>query len=354
MAADGSPNAWTVVDLFSGAGGASYGFKAHSGFDVIGAADVELGKPSTGHGALDCNGTYLQNIGIDPVAVDLGVIEPSALANRMGVKSPISVLVACPPCTGFSRTNAKNHVHDDPRNSLVAKVADFVEHFQPQVVFLENARELLSGRFTHHFAQFSERLQGQGYTIRAEVHMLTRFGLPQQRERSIVIAVKEGLPLPGLADLWEGYSIDEKSTHVRRAIWDLPPIESGQVHPDDPAHTSTFFEGTSLQRIKAIPQNGGSWGDLLADPTKKKYLIPAMLRAADRGRLNQFCDVYGRMAWDRPAPTIKRECSHVGNGRYLHPEQNRLCTVREMAVLQGFPLNYRFSAKSRKNAYRNI
>jgi DNA (cytosine-5)-methyltransferase 1 len=344
----------TVVDLFSGAGGASHGFHAHPAFKIIGAADVEVGKPSTGHGAIDCNSTYLANIGVNPIAADLGVIDPSDLADRMGVQSGIDVLIACPPCTGFSRAIANNHVRDDPRNSLVARVADFVTAFEPKVIFLENARELMRGRFTHHFDQLTSRLHRQGYLVRGDVHMLTRFGLPQQRERSLVIAVKDGFPLRGLEELWEGYVVDEKATHVRRAIWDLPPVESGQTYPYDPAHTSTLSEGLALQRIKAIPQNGGSWADLLTDPSKRKYLIPAMLRAAERGRLNSFCDVYGRMTWDRPAPTIKRECAHVGNGRYLHPEQHRLCSVREMAVLQGFPRSYRFPSASRKNAYRNI
>jgi DNA (cytosine-5)-methyltransferase 1 len=109
-----------------------------------------------------------------------------------------------------------------------------------------------------------------------------------------------------------------------------------------------------LARIRATPVNGGSWADLLSDPEKRKYLTPAMLGAEARGRLNQFCDVYGRMAWDRPAPTIKRECSHIGNGRYAHPEQHRLCTVREMAILQGFPRTYQFPGTSRKNSYRQI
>jgi DNA (cytosine-5)-methyltransferase 1 len=349
-----SPGSWSVVDLFSGAGGASYGFHAHPKFRVIGASDVEVGKPSTGHGAIDCNSTYLANIGVSPIAADLGVIDPADLADQMGVGSQIDVLIACPPCTGFSCTIADNHIRDDPRNSLVAMVADFAPVFQPKVIFLENARELLRGRFTHHFRQLTERLQEQGYRVRGDIHMLTRFGLPQQRERSLVIAVKDGLPLPGLAELWAGHYLDEKATHVRRAIWDLPPIESGNTHPDDAAHSSTLSEGLSLQRIKAIPQNGGSWADLLADPAKRQHLTPAMLRAANSGHLNWFCDVYGRMAWDRPAPTIKRECSHVGNGRYLHPEQHRLCTVREMAILQGFPRDYRFPTTSRKNAYRNI
>lgn len=344
----------SVVDLFSGAGGASYGFHANGMFQIVGAADVEIGKPSTGHGAIDCNATYLANIGVAPVAADLAVVEPAELGRMMAVVPGIDVLIACPPCTGFSRVVANNHVRDDPRNSLVARVAGYAEYFAPRVIFMENARELLRGRFGHHFERLRESLESMGYRVRADVHMLTRFGLPQQRERSLILAVRDDVDLMGLEDLWRGLAVDEKATHVRRAIWDMPPIESGLVPADDPVHTSTRSEGAMLERIRAIPRNGGSWADLLDDPRTEQFLIPAMWRAVERGRLNQFCDVYGRMAWDRPAPTIKRECSHVGNGRYTHPQQDRLCTVREMAILQGFPRHYRFPMASRKNAYRNI
>jgi DNA (cytosine-5)-methyltransferase 1 len=95
--------------------------------------------------------------------------------------------------------------------------------------------------------------------------------------------------------------------------------------------------------MRAIPKDGGSWADVMHDPAitdrQKEYLlIPAMFRA----RPGSFPDVYGRMWWDRPAPTITRECAHVGNGRYTHPEQDRLLTVREMSLLQGFPRDYVF------------
>lgn len=148
----------------------------------------------------------------------------------------MDTLIACPPCTGFSRLVAKNHLRDDPRNSLVARVAEYAAYFQPRVIFMENARELLRGRFSHHYGRLRESLESMGYRVRGDVHMLTRFGLPQQRERSVVLAVRDGAPLPGLEDLWRGLMVDEKATHVRRAIWDLPPIESGQTLDADPAH----------------------------------------------------------------------------------------------------------------------
>jgi DNA (cytosine-5)-methyltransferase 1 len=78
-----------------------------------------------------------------------------------------------------------------------------------------------------------------------------------------------------------------------------------------------------------------------------------MTRRVARGDFGSHPDIYGRMWWDRPAPTIKRECSHVGNGRYAHPEQDRLCTVREMSILQGFPRDYQFTG-TLANMYRHI
>lgn len=344
-----------VVDLFSGGGGMSCGFYAHSAFDLVGAADVEVGKPSTGHGAIGCNDTYEANLKVEPLAVDLSVISADELAEKMPADvDDLEVLLACPPCTGFSRAISKNWAEDDPRNSLVARVADHVARMKPRVFMMENVPQLLNGNFRHHFAALRENLQGMGYKVHASSHALSRFGLPQQRERALVIAVSSDLPLYTLEDLWQGYEVSSQATTVRRAIAHLPRVATGDAHPDDSNHTSTLLKGESLERIAAMPHNGGSWPDLLGNPDTEKYLIPSMRKAVDRGRLNSYCDVYGRMSWDKPAPTIKRECSHVGNGRYAHPEQDRQCTVRELGILQGFPSDYMFTGGSRKNLYRQI
>lgn len=334
----------------------SYGFAVHPEFDVVGAADVEVGKPSTGHGAIACNLTYAANMGVQPLDVDLGVIDSDnlpALWNSVSARNP-KVLLACPPCTGFSRAVSKNHSEDDVRNSLVGRVAEFAATLRPQLIFMENVPQLLNGSFSQHFQSLKMRLEKQGYTVQGEVHRLRDFGLPQQRERALIIAAADGIEIRTLADLWDGYGVHPAATTVRRAIASLPAIETGLADPNDSAHTSTGLQGLSLDRMKAIPADGGSWSDLLADPALHKYMIPSMWKAVERKRLNSYSDIYGRMSWDKPAPTIKRECSHVGNGRYGHPEQHRMCTVRELAVLQGFPSDYLFRGTSRKNLYRQV
>jgi DNA (cytosine-5)-methyltransferase 1 len=345
----------TVVDLFSGAGGMSAGFAAHPSFRVIGAADAEIGKPSSGIGTLGCNSTYERNIGIRPLRVDLRTIDAGELRERLGLSEAPTVLLACAPCTGFSRALPTNHLVDDARNSLVGRVGEFVDALKPQVLLMENAREILMGRFSGHFAALRERLEQRGYGVAASTHLLSRFGLPQRRERALVVAVDETLPLLDLDDLWQGLHASTTATHVRHAIGSLPPVADGERHPADPMHVSPrVISPLNRARLAAIPADGGSWADLVGQPNAEALLTPSMQRRAAVRDFGSHPDVYGRLAWDRPAATIKRECGHIGNGRYAHPEQDRLCTVREMALLQGFPSNYMFDAASLTNMYRHV
>jgi DNA (cytosine-5)-methyltransferase 1 len=349
---------WQVIDLFSGAGGMSFGFRANPRFKVTAAVDVEVGKPSTGFGALECNRTYRANVGIQPLALDLAEVSGQDLSRALAPRlegRPVTVLCACPPCTGFSRTVAANHLRDDPRNSLVARTALFVEEFGPDIVFMENARELITGNFSEHFATLRRALESLGYRVEGATHFLSKFGLPQQRERALVTAVKKPRALRTLDDLWEGYGLRPEALTVRRGIGKLPVLAAGATDPADDAHTATdFSDELTRARIAAVPHDGGGWIDLLHHPRAEEFLTPNMWRLVELRRTNSYCDIYGRMWWDRPAPTIKRECCHVGNGRYAHPEQDRLCTVREMAILQGFPAHYRFVGRSRKNLYRQV
>lgn len=340
---------FNVVDLFSGAGGMSHGFAAHGSFELIGAADAEIGKPTTGDGRLQCNSTYKSNIGVEPKRVNLADVAASDLRKVLEIgERKVNILSVCPPCTGFSRTNPQNHLRDDARNGLVSKAADFAIGLDADVVVMENARELIRGNFMHHYRAFREMLEDNGYNVFGRSYMLNRFGLPQVRERSIIIAAKNELPLYTLESMWDGWGVKESAKTVRRAL----SVASRAKRANH--RFPSFGSDTVKKRLAAIPHDGGSWMDLLGHPEADELLTGSMKRIAAAKKFGSYPDVYGRMAWDKPAPTIKRECAHIGNGRYAHPEEDRLLSVAEMALVNGFPHHYKFSGASLANIYRHI
>lgn len=333
----------------------SCGFDRHPAFEIVGAADAQIGKPSSGARTLGCNASFLRNIGVEPLELDLGAVNPEELCDLLALRDAPAVLSACAPCTGFSRTLARNHVLDDERNSLVVRVGMFARVLRPQVIVMENARELLMGRFAGHFAALRQTLEALGYHVVPQVYFLSAFGLAQRRERALVVAMTKEHPPLGLSDLWAGLGVREEATHVRRAIAHLPEVKAGIAHASDPMHASPrILSDVNQRRLAAVPHDGGSWVDLIDHPQADELLTPSMKRRAAIGDFGSHPDVYGRLWWDRPAATIKRECGHIGNGRYAHPEQERLCTVREMALLQGFPDDYQFASSRLANLYRHV
>jgi DNA (cytosine-5)-methyltransferase 1 len=314
----------------------SAGFKAHPAYEIIGAVDRQLAKPSAYSGpGTSCNDTYEANIGIEPLNVDIFDLDPLLWRrDHLGVDvGDLGVLISCAPCTGFSQKNAANHAGDDRRNSLVARSADFVAELMPELFVMENVKELMMGANAHHWDALRTRLEALGYHVSAEVHDLVRYGLPQLRRRALIMARRDGPVEPLHPPEGQG------TRTVRDAIAHLPKLAAGEQDPHDPMHVSPTHNERTMQRIRATPHDGGSWGDLLGTE-HESLLIPSMLRAGRRA--GSFSDAYGRLWWDQPARTVTRECGHPGNGRYLHPEQDRMLTVREMALIQGFPPDYEF------------
>jgi DNA (cytosine-5)-methyltransferase 1 len=331
---------WTVADLFSGCGGMSCGFDRHGRYKIVGAVDRQLGKPGRGESggsSTGCNPTYASNIGVEPLDADIFELDPAVWRREhLGLeRAELAVLISCAPCTGFSQKNAANHATDDRRNSLVTRTGDFVAELLPEVFVMENVKELLSGRNGHHFAGLRARLAQLGYHVSAGVHDLVDYGLPQLRKRALVIAHRDR-DLPPLGALPR-----RAPRTVREAIGHLPALEAGATDPRDPMHACPRPNARSMERIRATPHDGGSWAELVG--RRDDLLIPSMRRPGRRA--GSFPDIYGRLWWDQPARTITRECAHPGNGRYLHPEQDRHLSVREMALLQGFPPEYRFEGR---------
>ena len=337
----------TVLDLFSGCGGMSAGFDHYSdSFRIVGAVDKQVARPGNGSGpsaSTSCNATYEINLGVRPLCLDLERIASPDIMGRIGIrKGELDVLIACPPCTGFSQKNPRNHNGEDPRNGLVERISLFAEGLEPRFVVMENVPALASGVHLPRLRKLVEDLELLGYEVWCDTVDFSKRGLPQRRRRLVLIASLD-VEVPRL-DSEDAVEIRT----VRDAIGHLPPISAGETHPEDEMHRAPGLTPPVLRRISAIPHDGGSWSDILDDKTlsdseKATLLIPSMLS----GSRNSFPDVYGRLAWDRPAVTITRECAHVGNGRFVHPDQDRLLSVREMAILQGFPEDYSFAGNLR-------
>ena len=332
----------------------SAGFSQRSGWQIVAAVDLEVAKPSgKSAGETDCNDIYEANHGLRPIAADLAVLPPPQLREITGLaRGEVGCLISCAPCTDFSRANPNNHLSDRERNTLVGRSGDFVEDLLPDVFVMENARELITGNHPQHWQGLRQRLADLGYDVRADIHFLSQFGLPQVRERALIIASRVGKART-LEDLWEGWRVERNAITVRSALDRLN--EWIATHGED--SDGAAFPGMGAEvtaRLAVTPPDGGGWVDVARNKATRHLCTPNCLRRWESKKLGSHPDVYGRMWWDRPAPTIKRECAHVGNGRYSHPELNRLLTVREMATLQGFPFNYRFPVSSVANRYRAI
>ena len=308
----------TAVDLFSGCGGLSCGL-IKAGFSVAAAVEIDLKAQAT---------YRLNHPGVHLYEQDIRSLDPAQVLRDAGLKpGELDLLAGCPPCQGFSRLRTKNQktsVKDD-RNNLVADFLRFVRVMMPKTIMLENVPALAKdGRFT----KMRNQLSRLGYE--AVVHVLDAadYRVPQRRKRLIMLASRVHKPeiAPKAAT---------KIT-VRQALKGVgaPSRTKDKLHAVSENRTSAVRELIAL-----IPKNGGSRSDL-----GQEFQLDCHKRSSG------FRDVYGRMSWDDVAPTITSGCHNPSKGRFLHPSYNRTITLREAALLQGFPKKYRFDVSHGKEA----
>lgn len=328
MAGAGEPP--TVIDLFAGAGGTALGF-LQAGFRILAAVEND---PNAAR-------TYQQNIGVSPKVCSITEIDPKTLLQEIGLEpEELDVLVGCPPCQGFTRLRNEAG-REDPRNNLILDYIGFVRTFRPRFAVFENVPGL---RLTAHGRGFYDRLlaelEREGYIIEARLVDAADYGVPQHRRRIIVVAGLGQEPpfpekthaAPESREVAAGKCLPWRT--VRWAISDLPPVEAGEEKEENgayPNHAASRVGERVLSFIRLVPKDGGG---------RKQVEEKFWLRC--HRRHNGHKDVYGRLAWDRPAGTITSGCINPSKGRFVHPEQDRALTLREAARLQGFPDNFRF------------
>lgn len=299
------------VDLFCGAGGLTHGL-IDSGLRVTAGVDSD--------GA--CKHPYTANHeGIAFHQSDVAQLTPSDVESWFAGAS-VRVLAGCAPCQPFSSYAQRYETVGTERWALLNHFARLVRAIHPEIVTMENVPTV-----TKHdvFSDFIMMLECHGYYVWFEVVDCTKYGLPQHRRRTVLLASQYG-PI----QLSKPRKSKEKT--VRDVLKGLSTLRHGSTNRKDPLHTASGLSPLNLERIKSS-KPGGSWRDW------PKHLV-AKCHRKEGGKT--YPGVYGRMQWDEPSPTLTTQFFGFGNGRFGHPSQARGLSLREGAILQGFPKSYSF------------
>ena len=346
-------NNYTAIDLFSGAGGLSEGFK-QAGFQVLAANDFDAYSAET------YRTTHPGTKFLDGPIQEITAVQLLKASNLK--KGELFCLVGGPPCQAFSVYNHQRGMHDE-RSGLFREYLRIVEGVFPMWVIMENVTGMTSVANGLAIKEISDGLKKLGYS-NFEYRQLNaeEYGVPQERRRLFFIANRLGLPILWPEPTNDGQHIPFNS--VTDAIFDLPVLQNGEGEPEQPYtvttgltsfqkemrnggqtvynHIAPKLSETNLERMNYIPQ-GGSWRDI------PKHLLPAGMQRAKR---SDHTKRYGRLRPQGLSSTILTKCD-IHWGAYIHPFQNRTITVREAARFQSFPDSFIFQGP-RTEQYRQV
>lgn len=320
-------NAPKTLALFSGCGGMSLGFAAE-GYNLIGHVEIE---PSA-------NAIYEDNFPNSMLLEkDICLITDEDLKKWENEYGPIDVIIGGPPCQGFSLAGKRDP--NDIRNQLYKYYVHIVAILRPKVFVMENVR-LLTSMKTPDGTLFIENIlsafQQEGYTVTKEEINTYEYGVPQSRERIILVGVRNDINQGNFVFPLPTHNISKpnqtpvvldckQALTFRDATHDLPNIESGESSTD-PLHWSVVHPEHVIRWLKNVPEGCS------AHENKDPSLRPP----------SGFNTTYKRIIWDEPCSTISTNFSMISGCRNVHPTATRSLTIREAARVQSFPDEFIF------------
>jgi len=315
-----------AVDFFCSGGGMSFGMQ-QAGINIIAGIDCDP----------DCKETYEANIkGAKYILADVYKLKEEDLSKEVYIKKNDDnlVMIGCSPCQYWTiiRTTKDKSIQS---KDLLHEFHRFVKFYNPGYVVVENVPGILRRTKESGLDVFINDLKKRGYSVHYEIVNLNNYGVPQTRKRFSLIAnrvnKKEIFP-----------KIDNSCPIVSDFIGEkngFPKILAGHKDLTEFRHTAAGLSDKNLKRLKLTPINGGS--------RKSWANTKLQLEAYKKNKGNvSFNDTYGRMSWEKPAPTITTKFFSISNGRFAHPEENRPISLREGAVLQTFTKNYKLLVRS--------
>ncbi len=304
----------SAIDLFCGIGGLSYGLKK-AGIPVLAGVDLDE----------SCRFAYEQNVQAEFFLKDISKVRGEEINEKYwSDNDQVKILAGCAPCQPFSsHLNKVKNKKQTKRWRLISEFKRLVEETNPDIVTMENVPNLANQKIFEDYVIFLER---KSYFVSYSNVYCPDYGIPQKRRRLVLLASKCG----EISLIPKTHSAENYIT-LRQAIGHLPPVAAGEVCESDPLHRTTKLSGINLRRIKASKPDG-TWLD---------WSKGLQLACHKKKTGKTYKAVYGRMSWDEPSSTITTQFYNYGTGRFGHPTQNRALTIREGAILQTFPEDYK-------------
>jgi DNA (cytosine-5)-methyltransferase 1 len=347
-----------AADLFSGAGGLSLGLEA-AGYRVVFAADRDP----------EAVETHRHHFGGFMLNWDLGKPEHIAAIARLMSEAKVELLAGGPPCQPFSRAGRNKIRHrvrsgfSDPseeRRDLWRSYLEVIKIAKPPAVVMENVPDMVLDQEMFILRTIVHELEELGYAVEERLVDTSRYGVPQFRQRLILVALRDGKEFRWPAE------VPDKVT-VWNAIGDLPSVEGGW-RPEGGADGWKPYGGpvsTFQRRMRqgVDPAHADRVYDQITRPVREDDKLAFQMMDANtlysdlpddvkRYRDDIFDDKYKRLAEDGLSRTITAHIAKDGYW-YIHPRDNRTLTVREAARLQTFPDWYRFAGPP-SAAFRQI
>lgn len=311
-----------LADFFSGCGGTALGF-AQAGVRPVFATDWDE----------EAVQTFRWNFpDVHAAQRDVRELETDEVASVMpAADEAIRLLAGCAPCQPFAgHRNVATHY--DERSDLVLELLRFVDALRPQLVFVENVPGMRRASNSNGpLTEFINELE-KTHHVALDTISCADYGVPQTRSRLVLIASSFNLGEIELPRPTHGPTTDQPHRTVRDAISTLPCDLESPDAAEVNSHIAMRLSALNRERIEATPEGGDrrDW---------PKHLWPP----CHTGGFGGHTDVYGRLSWDKPAPTLTTKCVSYSNGRYGHPSQHRALTAREAARLQTFPDSFEFA-----------
>lgn len=333
-----------AIDLFCGCGGMSAGVRS-IGVEVLAGVDV----------APDYMSTFERNFPeAAAIRADLSELDATDLMEASGVeRGELDLLIGGPPCQGFSKNVPRRHRYlEDERNRLVLAFLTHAKALMPRHIIMENVAEMKNGFESSYTGEIVDQLSSIGYAVSYGVLNAANFGVPQRRRRAFFLASRDTSRPPSLPDPSHSpisdLSLFPRPRHVtvEDAISDLPNLRHGEGSELTPYKTEATSAFQRLMRSdsgvvtnhvarKLQPVQFARLSSLLPGQGLKD--LPPHLKVK-----GGYSGAYGRLTWDMIPPTITRWVFHPGSGRWGHPEDIRLLTMREVARVQSFHDDYTF------------